>query len=189
MWRWCICRGRWFNTSDEEGTAAEGEGAEEVAVGSMDSGASFGAMTEASRRARFDESFDDDSEFLFEDRSKKTGRKVSVSWNTWSWLSLELFSWEFMGKEIDGRAAEISPSGGISESRRNGRHGKVDKESLGHGDGGIWKRDWSKCEEKRKELTFDVRRCDFFSRVSIKKERKHCFEMRIVSVYGDMPPP
>lgn len=84
--------------SSEADEAAEGSGWEEAAEGDIwgSSSVSFGAMTEASNRTRLDESLEAAVELRLDDRSKNTGRKVSVSCKTWSWLSLVLSSWEFI---------------------------------------------------------------------------------------------
>lgn len=84
--------------SRDDETGSEGEAWEEAVAEERSGSAevSVGAITEASNLTRLDESFDDAVELRFEDRSKNTGRKVSVSCKIWSWFSFELFSWEFM---------------------------------------------------------------------------------------------
>lgn len=76
--------------------SAESETGADDGETSRSGGASSGAMTEASSRALFDGSTAAAEELRLEDRSKNTGRNVSVSRNTWSWFSFVLFSWEFM---------------------------------------------------------------------------------------------
>lgn len=83
--------------------------------------ASLGAITEASNLTRLEESLEEAVELRLDDRSKNTGRKVSVSCKTWSWLSFELFSWEFIGRNDQG--IDRQQLGGGDDGTTTGRNG------------------------------------------------------------------
>lgn len=74
---------------------------------------SLGAMTEASSLALLAGSEEAREEFRLALESKKTGRKVSVSWKTRSWFSFELLSWEFIqAARLAGRSGASGKNGG-----------------------------------------------------------------------------